>query len=94
MTHAARRTIEARRNPKPLTFAYTNFYTIPAQNLLRTTKSNPRQEMRAFTLSMRMRSANRTPPRTPRNKCYPRWQRGGQGFDPPQIYPFLTSDYV
>jgi hypothetical protein len=42
--------------------------------------------LRVFALSMRMRSTNRTPPRTPMNECYPRWQRGGQGFDPPRLH--------
>jgi hypothetical protein len=36
---------------------------------------------------MRMRYTTHTPPRTPMNKCYPRWQRGGQGFDPPRLHP-------
>jgi hypothetical protein len=25
------------------------------------------------------------------NKCYPRWQRGGQGFDPPRLHPWTSS---
>jgi hypothetical protein len=42
---------------------------------------------------MRMRSTNRTPPRTPMNKCCPRWQRGGQGFDPPRLHSSKWLSY-
>ena len=71
---------------------YTNHYTNPAQNLLRTTNNNRTQEMSEFALSMRMRSTNRTPPRTLINKCFPRWQRGGQGFDPPRLHPLCANN--
>jgi hypothetical protein len=40
--------------------------------------------MSAFALSMRMRSTNRTPPRTPMNKRYPRWQWAGGGLPLPK----------
>src|SRR5215210_1849546 len=70
---------------------YTIHYTNPTFNLLRTTNNNRTQEMSAFALSMRMRSTNRTPPRTPINKCCPRWQRGGQGFDPPRLHPLCAK---
>jgi len=26
------------------------------------------------------------------NKCYPRWQRGGQGFDPPRLHPDCSNN--
>ncbi len=26
------------------------------------------------------------------NKCYPRWQRGGQGFDPPRLHPLCADN--
>src|SRR5215217_6359712 len=73
---------------------YTNQYTNPAQNLPRTTNNNCTQGMSVFPLSIRMRSTNRTPPQTPMNKCYPRWQRGGQGFDPLGSTPSRDTTWI
>jgi hypothetical protein len=68
-------------------------YTNPAYNPLRTT-NNRTQKMSGFALSMRMRITNRIPPRTSMNKYYPRWQRGGQGFDPPRLHPLRTDNHI
>src|SRR5688572_8671623 len=72
---------------------YTNYYTNPARNLPRATNNKRTQGMGVFALSIGMRSTNGTPPRTPMNNRYPRWQRGGQGFDPPRLHPYAIRYY-
>ena len=46
----------------------------------------PRARNDAFAVCIAIRYTNHARPRPPENKRLPRWQRGGQGFDPPRLH--------